>query len=467
MLKSERIAIARILADLVKADRIIDTGEMNCWEHLAEKYNLDSDTQVEAGSISFAMAVDTLRNSDDSELPGMLLDDCRKMTLSDGFCHASEALILTALTLLLDNSQPMPVDAISIERANFNVDVATALYVESEFDDTTNRAIRQNYRAIFREFQIAGFHFVYMPEIIDHYSKTDPALFRRILSFLAPAKSAEGIETAYRSLLKMTSAGFCNDLLCNKCGIESLRNTMPSLMIKIGTSFVGEKAYSNYLRIEVDDDILHTVCGLVDNYCSMLSSDQYIVQTSEERDNQFHFHGFYKQLLEIFLLRKNIRSTILLEPYREEIRFPDIDAEAAGIHRRERALYALLLCQGKDGVNLNPPKIDALKAKYTARMETLQKRYTALYELFGGNREQAPDLRIPEIRRPMISRLRKSLNNLPALYNPRDYNISKDADGIMRVAIDPALVFVSQLDSDTPVPLRDSVLYRRWLSAAP
>ena len=65
--------------------------------------------------------------------------------------------------------------------------------------------------------------------------------------------SESGIENAYKSLMKMTTGVFCKDLLCNKCGITDLRNTYPSLLIKIGNSFVGEDAYANYLKIEVDE----------------------------------------------------------------------------------------------------------------------------------------------------------------------------------------------------------------------
>lgn len=140
--------------------------------------------------------------------------------------------------------------------------------------------------------------------------------------------SEDGIENAYGSLMKMTTDIFCKDLLCNKCGITDLRNTYPSLLIKIGNSFVGEVAYANYLKIEVDENILPTVQSLLDSFCDMLNSDVYVVNTSEERDSQFHFHGFYKQLLDIFLIRKNIRSRIVIDPYKEEIAFPDVDAKA-------------------------------------------------------------------------------------------------------------------------------------------
>ncbi|MDE5774060.1 MAG: hypothetical protein K2H86_06360, partial [Muribaculaceae bacterium] len=361
MVKEHKIAIARIFADLIKADRIVDTSEMDYWRRICSKYAIDREIRIEAREMSFADALNVICGSGVQGLKEDLLGDCRSMTVSDGFCSHSEAFLMIALTIMRESGQPFRGEVISITRASFNIDIATALYIENEFDPETNEAIKIHYRSIFKEFQLAGFHFVYIPKIIDHYQSTDSVLFKDILSFLAPSMSEIGIDCTYKSLMKMTTGVFCKDLLCNKCGITALRNTMPSLLIKLGNSFVGETQYANYLKMDVDEEIPTAVQTFVDRFSEMFNSDVFVVNTSEERGNQFHFHGFYKQLLDIFLVRRNIRSTILLSPYKEEILFPDIDSKAMGLHRRERALYALLLCQGSDGINFSAPKsADAL-----------------------------------------------------------------------------------------------------------
>ena len=458
----EKIAIARIFADLIKADRIVDTGEMECWRSICNKYAIDREIRIEAIDVSFADALNVICSSETMELRKDFLGDCREMTVSDGFCAHSEALLMIALSTMLESEQPFRGEVISIPKASFNIDIATALYIESEYDIETNDAIKANYRSIFKEFQLSGFHFVYIPKIIDHYRNTDSALFKDILSFLAPSMSDIGLDSTYNSLMKMTTGVFCKDLLCNKCGITELRNTMPSLLIKIGNSFVGEAQYANYLKIDVDEEICSTVETFVDRFSEMLSSDIYVVNASEERDNQFHFHGFYKQLLDIFLVRRNIRSAIHLNPYKEEIIFPDIDSKALGLHRRERALYALLLCYGSDGLNFSTPKSASAMERYKRRMRRIQQRYAAIYEMFGGEKEAAPDLSVPEIRRPIFSCLKRSIKNLQALYNPDDYNIAKSADGVFSVNVEPELVYVYQLDRNSPVPLHESEMYRKW-----
>lgn len=465
MLRNHKVAIARIFSDLIKADRIIDSREMECWQGICQKYSIDKSVEVDSFNITLADALETVCSSGVQGLKEDLLGDCRAVAMSDGFCAHSEASLMLAATLALDSTQDYRVETLSIPRGSFNIDLSTVLYIESDYDAETNAAINTHYRSIFKELQLAGFHFVFLPKIIEHYRSTDKTLFRSILSFMAPYLSDMGLDGIYNSLMNMTTDRFCKDLLCNKLGLAELRNTYPSLLIKIGHSFVGEIQYANYLKIEVDEDIVATVQSLVDRFCKLVSSDVYIVNASEESDTRFHFHGFYKQLLDIFLIRKNIRSTILLDPYKEEILFPEIDTRATGLHRREKVMYALMLCAGAEGLNFNRPKdADDLK-RYTRRMESIQAKFRALYTMFGGEPGAAPDLSMPEIRRPMISCLKRSIKNLSSLYNPEDYNLTKDPGGVLSVHVEPELVFVNELDSPTPVPLLHSTLYRRFTEA--
>lgn len=85
--------------------------------------------------------------------------------------------------------------------------------------------------------------------------------------------------------------------------------------------------------------------------------------------------------------------------------------------------------------------------------------------MFGGEGETAPDLGEPTIRRPIFACLKRSLKNLPSLYNPEDYNVTKNRDGVFSVNVENNLIFVRELDSDEPTPLKDSKMYQRWKDA--
>ncbi|MDE5674930.1 MAG: hypothetical protein K2I44_06275, partial [Muribaculaceae bacterium] len=120
MLNSCKVAIARIFSDLIKADRIIDTGEMKYWRTACVKYEIDRDVRIKAKEISFANAVNTICRSSVHNLKESFLEDCRSMTVSDGFCSHSEALLMVSLTSLLKPDMNFRSEVISIPKSNFN-----------------------------------------------------------------------------------------------------------------------------------------------------------------------------------------------------------------------------------------------------------------------------------------------------------------------------------------------------------
>lgn len=455
MRKVEKIAICRVLHDLIKADAIIDVGEMKCYAQMKKKYGVSQEEECAAILMTFADAVNELMCLD-ADLRHAFYEDCANMTVSDGFCARSEALLMIALKgCLYDGNEDMEV--LSIPKKSFNVPTASVLYVESRDNEAIDLLIQKNYRTLFKESQIAGFSFIYIPNVIKHYKGTDIKLMSQIIRFLSPNLSKEAVENIIEGLFSMTTRSFCKDVLCNKVGISELRDTDPALLIKIGHSYVDEKIYANYLKVTIDENVNETYPTLLDTFTGMLSADTIMVSTAEESKNQFLYHGFYKQLLDIFLIRKNIQSKILINTYKEEICLPDVDKKLQDLHRKEKALYVLFLIMSQNGgLNFNNPTDAKQMAGYTRKLKRLQEQYQKVYGMFGGGK--APDISQAEIRRPMVSRIKKSLCAISGcLYNSDDYLILKDIYGNFKVGIDANLVFIQEAGAGL-VPLLDSKL---------
>lgn len=440
MKRDERQSIVKLFVDLIKADRIIEIGEMSFFGQMKEKYGFTRSDEIAAASMTLADAIKTISDSDDEELKATVLADCRGMTESDGFRARSEALIMTALLHKLD-SEKEGIDIISVPKSEFDITPVSVLYIESRPDKTVNEIIRQNYRMICKEFQVAGFHFIYIPAIIDHYSETDRKMLGQIISFLAPQNSEEGVNHIITNLLSMTTSSFCNDILCNKLSIGQLRDCSASMLIKLGNGIVGNSPYANYLKIEIGSDTINVIQEFLDEFIRLNKTDVITISTSEEGNSQFLYDGFYKELLDIFLIRKNIRSRIFIDLRKGQIYLPDIDRTVAGLHRREKALYSLLLHYGAAGINFTPPQQASAMARYEKRMARVQAQYRLLYRKFGGEESKAPDIRIPEIRRPMMSCIKRCFSALDdELYNPADYNVIKDANGSFVIHVEPEIV---------------------------
>lgn len=460
MRAEERIAICRILTDLIKADLVIDSNEMQEYVKLCESYNIRREEEIKASSITLSEAVSLLKQSDRGLQRDLIGDFC-DLSMSDGFCARPEALLLIGLSRCLEDPYSSA-QILSIPQPVFNVAFGSVLYIESSTNEGLNQVINDNFRTLFKECQVVGFNFIYVPKVIEHYRSTDRKLTSRIVRFLSPALSDEGVENVINGLLSINTQNFCKDILCNKLGIKELRDTEPALLIKIGRSYVNDNLYANYLKINVDENIVKQMQKLLDTFSGMLSSDNINVSKVEEKKNQFLYHGFYKQLLDIYLIRRNVRSTVNVHPYKEEILMPDIDMKLTKLHRREKALYLLLLIASKEGgINFNLPQNAKQAQIYEKRMRLFQNRYKVIYELFGGERGGAPDLTQAEIRRPIISCLRRSLAEISGvLYNANDYMINKDVDGYIKVNLDDKELLIFEPERGY-VYLYESDIYRK------
>ena len=60
MNKLERISISRIVSDLIKADSVIDSREMDLFELIKDAYRLNRECLSDARYITFSDAVNTL-----------------------------------------------------------------------------------------------------------------------------------------------------------------------------------------------------------------------------------------------------------------------------------------------------------------------------------------------------------------------------------------------------------------------
>lgn len=461
MKNSEKTAVVRIFVDLIKADRIIDTGEMVFYDEMRKKYNFAQENEVAAMAMSFSEAISILKASAE-DLQREVLADCADATVSDGFCAHSEALLLIALRQAL-GEESEDVNVISIPKKSFSVDGSTVLYVESKFDVETNQQIVDNYRSVYKEFLFSGFHFVYIPNVIHHYKETDKGMFRRMISFLAPSFSMDGVESVMDGLLSMTTESFCKDILCNRLNLENLREVNPSLLIKIGNDYVGDVEYSNLLCVEIEDGFVDFVKKFVDDFSSMLSSDTLTVPIGREANNQYLYYGFYKQLLDIFLRRNNIRSRIVIDPNREEIFLPDIGQKLNGLSRRDKAMYVLfLILMNDNGFSFNCPSSRIQMQRYKEKTVRFQKQYEIVYGFMGGDKDKTPNVGSAEIRRPIFSRIKKSLMVLSdMLYNVNDYLITKNSYGTYNVNVEPSMIYVKDWKTGALLPFPESDIVKR------
>lgn len=463
MKKEIRASLVRVLVDLIKADIVIDESEMKLYAKLKDDYGITRDDEIEASTMTLADAVQSLSESP-RELQDSLLSLFSKMALSDGFCNKKEAQLMIALKCCLSEDWGNMCSMYSVHEPDVPIEDNLVLYVETSADDDINRNIVENYRYIDKELRLAGFHFVYVPHIVNHFSATSPTLFYEITRFLAPNIAEENIPSLANKLTNITTAEYCNEQLCNKLGMRHLRDVPPSLLIKICSTHVGEQLYTNFVRITIDGDVLQLVQEITDAYCKMLSSDHRIISNNEEAFGRFLYYGFYKQLYDIYVIKKGVSSKIVIDIDRGQILLPDLDIDLKGIFRKERALYTLLLLESPyGGINLSRPKSAKQRASYEVRVKDIMNKYRRLYGMFNGDKAATPMIDNPRILRPMISNISRTFRKLQGrLHNMEDYNVTKDSFNSYTTGVSLDMVYVIDRSvTKEAVPVVESRLYKQ------
>lgn len=460
MKQSDRASIFRIVSDLIKADAIIDTREMETLDAIRNRYAIKKEDEVLGASYTLAYAVNTLSDTSKS-LQHELIATFHKIVMSDNFCAREEALLLVALRLSMSLNTDIECKIVSIDTSSVYIDPTQILYVESDFDNDVNWEINEKFREIMAEVRLAGFDLVYLPKIAEHYRTISDIDFLKIAEFLYPTASTDRLAIVTKQMQGLSTSVFCKDQLAGKLGVKEFSIIAPSLMIKIGNSFVNDKEIANFLLVELDGDVVNSVRNILDLFSKYYHTLR--LNYLKEEKGRFIFTGFYKQIFDIYMLSKGIKSSVVIDVYRETIRFPEADVKIEKLHRREKALYALFLLESASGgINFSKPTTSHLLAKYQKRMAAIQEKYKLIYKKFGGEPQNAPNLSKPETRLPMIALIKKQLKTLgDVLYHVDDYMIQRNVLGNYCVNISPSLCCYSGADAHDIYKLSDSEEWQR------
>ncbi len=468
----ERAAIARVLIDLIKADKVIDSREMDLYRNLKSQFSINRKDEIEAYTLTLSKAVNILKELDTNILSD-LLGTFEDMTVSDGFCAREEALLMLMLHFCL-NSSELDCDVIStvIEEAWF--DERQVLYVESHHAKEVNFGISSNHRAISRELKLCGLDFVYLPQIVHHYITTPKELLNEVVAMLSPSLSENAISGLLTKIKLFKTDTFCIEQLHHKLGFEELADTPPALLFRISQSKVGNQVFTNFLRIELTSEVLTIVQEIVDIFLSYNGSDRIVVSHKKDEKGSFLYNGFYRQVFELLLLQKSVMCHLLIDLIHGTISFPEIDLTLFGLHRKEKALYTLFVFEalnnairGEDGtikqnggINFTAPTSAKLMPKFNRRMELLQRKYAKIYGAFGGDQNNAPDITKADIRLPMISGIRRAINKYSEkIYDAERFVVNRDKNGIYGITAHPDVFLCKDFQNSEAISAFDSPLF--------
>lgn len=308
-----RVAMARIISDMIKADNIIEESEIRSMKKLMDQYSITKQEMNEARRVRFSDAVNVL-----SEIPQakrkQFFQEIYDIALSDSVCVPREALLLLALQYCFVNDKRYVIGQSSCSRpyliscpsGDASLGDQYMVYIESEYNVDRNEELKENFKLLVTMSKLYGFNFIYIPKLVEEFLRMDRQYVLDVIGYMAPSLDDAFIENVYERLCKMTTKDFFHNVLYERLQVAANFKTAPSLLVNIGTSVVTYCAsdgsvqyYTEFLCLPIESStssLVEEVLELYKKWVSIFPSVQI-----QGNNGQFKYFGFYKALFDFLI----------------------------------------------------------------------------------------------------------------------------------------------------------------------
>ena len=453
----QKIAIARLISDLIKSDDVICKEEIALYNEIVRSFDISQDELYEAQFVSQAEAVAYIRHMTQKE-QAKILSILKKAAYSDNSCTAREALLLLTLSLMFNDSTGKYHLLSSLIKGWQDVE-KYVVYVESDYMPAINEEILQQYDTIANLLHLWKFEFIYIPQISQSLSNMDHGYLCDIIRYMNPRLSSGMIDDLYNRLTHFTSESFTRDYLANSSLQNVFENIEPSLLINVGRSHVPASSqiqqdtyFVNFLTIRLENEqncVLNEVRRFLDQYENYITEPEY--HRPKRGKSLFHYHGFYKQLFD-FLVRHQTNgeeNKIVIDISARRIWMRGVEIQMSATHL---ATYVFILHQSLCTYHGGLLKAGQHHPLADKELQRLSRTYHAICKLFRDipNAERAYLENVPNIR-GYIARIRTLLiHHIDAqdvnYYYPKDSNDRS----MYQITIDPMKVMLHSSTGDMP-----------------
>lgn len=452
----QKIAIARLISDLIKSDDVICREEIQFYNQIVRMFAISQDELHESQFISLSEAVDYIKHmpTDEQEKIYTILS---KAIYSNHSCVAREALLLITLSVLIHDKENKYSLMSSIIK-NGQYTEKYVIYIESDYMHAINEEIQKNYETISNLLHLWNFEFIYIPKLTQSFRELERDYLCDIIFYMNPRLSQETLDKLYEKLIHYTTESYTRDYIASYFQQTMFYDIEPSLLINVGyspipsmTQVQQDSYYTNFLIIRLDNEensVLHEVRRFLDQYESLITEPEY--HRPKRNKKQFHYHGFYKQLFD-FLVRHHTNgeeNSIMIDLSSRRVWMQGIEVQMSATHL---ATYVFILhqtfCTHYGGL-IKAGQHHPLSEK---DIDRLGSTYRAICQLFRDTKsvdERCYLNNVPNIR-GYIARIRMAINHHIGQQDV-NYYIPLDSSDKSRyhVAIDPTKIKIRDLTGE-------------------
>ena len=430
-----RQGIYRIIYDMIKADCLITEDELDFMDSICSTYEIGTPERERAMQMSLAQAMNELQRLTPRQSQ-QLMTMLEQLVTKDGTCYREEALLLQAIQLTLSASEQTQM--ISLPHQPNMIDADQVLFIENGFNASANEQISQHYIHLLNTMRIGGFDFIYIPRMVEHLIPQGSHLLSKVVEHLAPPRSQAETEAIVESVRNLTTERVFREILLGQLGFD-IQIDEPALLLRISQSEVNGDVLDNFLVLRLHSDVALHIDQLVDRLLAMLKSPTLTIRNVSLSPNAFVYSGFYRILFDLITYRRGIHCLLHIHPHQHgNILGISQEGETQGeeqpldIGPKESAFYIFLIEETLQHGGFNIAAATQADIRY---LQQAQERFSQIY-LRHCNRDQAPDITNPEIRRPMLSKIKRALEQHPLLIQPLMFMPEVSHRNLIRVHVE-------------------------------
>ena len=401
-----RQGIYRIIYDIIKADSIIVRHEIDAIKQLCDKYGITPKHRMASMNLSLAEAVKEVQSLTIGQVEE-LHRDISQLIMADDACSREEALLLFAIMKAIDGK----CEVVSVPWGEIMMDNSQLLFIEDVYDEAVNEYIEARYNTIVNTCKVGGFDFVYIPRLTKVFASQSMA--SDLFFYFSPTATIEEAKRIADNTCNVTTSIVYRELLVGKMGFR-MDVANPSLLFRVSFSVVNGQRMANYALINTDSDMLVQLEGIVSELQRLQNDNTLTINNISVRQDAFIYNGFYRTLFDLLTYRKGAKCELVVRPYSHgnvlSVCTTTLESETEqplDLGPKESAFYVFLI---KETQEYGGFRIDMQTREDLVYLSEAQKRFEETYFSLC-NRDTAPDITDAGIRRPMLSKIRKAIEN--------------------------------------------------------
>lgn len=401
-----RQGIYRIIYDIIKADSIIVRREIDAIKLLCDKYGITPKHRMASMNLSLAEAVKEVQSLTIGQVEE-LHRDISQLIMADEACSREEALLLFAIMKAIDGK----CEVVSVPWGEIMMDNSQLLFIEDGYDEDVNGYIEAHYNTIVNTCKVGGFDFVYIPRLTKVFASQ--SMTSDLFFYFSPTSTIEEAKRIADNMCNVTTSMVYRELLVGKMGFH-VDVANPSLLFRVSFSVVNGQRMANYALIKTDSDMLVQLEGIMSEIQRLQNGNTLTINNICIKQDTFIYSGFYRTLFDLLTYRKGAKCELVVSPYSRgnvlSIRTTTLDSETEqplDLGPKESAFYVFLI---KETQEYGGFRIDMQTKDDLTYLAEAQKRFEQTYFSLC-NRDTAPDITDAGIRRPMLSKIRKAIEN--------------------------------------------------------